>query len=180
MSREQFIKAFNKTVPPSPEIALPVITFTDTMTFYFNGDTAQIIHVRAAHTDGDAIIVFRHANVIHTGDVFFNGFYPVIDVSGGGSLDGMIDATDRVLAIANDSTRIIPGHGPLSNRAELRRYREMLATVRLRLSRAINQGMTAEQVMNANLLSDLDQVWGKGFLTPAQFAVMAYQAITLH
>jgi cyclase len=177
MSREQVNKTFNMTVPPAPAVALPVITFGETMTLYLNGDTVDIIHAKAAHTDGDAIIHFRKANVIHAGDTFFNGLYPYIDVSTGGSLDGMIDATDKVLSMADDQTRIIPGHGPLATRTQLKAYRDMLAAVRLRFARARGQGMTAEQVINANLLADYDSTWGKGWLTPAQFAAITYSAV---
>jgi glyoxylase-like metal-dependent hydrolase (beta-lactamase superfamily II) len=147
------------------------------MTLYLNGDTVDVLHAKAAHTDGDAIIRFRRANVIHMGDTFFNGFYPFIDVSTGGSLDGMIAAADQGLALADDNTRIIPGHGPVGGRAELKVYRDMLATVRLRIARAKIQGQTAEQVVGANLLADFDSAWGKGFLTPAQFAAIAYSAV---
>lgn len=129
MSVEQFIAAFNSRVPPKPVVALPVVTFTDGVTFYLNGDTIQVLHVKAAHTDGDAIIYFRKANVIHAGDTFFNGFYPFIDASTGGSLDGMTAAADQILSLANDQTRIIPGHGPLGGRAEVKAFRDMLATV---------------------------------------------------
>ncbi len=177
MSVEQFIAAFNSRVPPKPVVALPVVTFADGVTFYLNGDTIQVLHVKAAHTDGDAIIYFRKANVIHAGDTFFNGFYPFIDASTGGSLDGMTAAADQILSLANDQTRIIPGHGPLGGRAEVKAFRDMLATVRIRLARAKIQGLTAEQVMNANLLADLDSTWGKGFLTPAQFVAIAYGSL---
>jgi glyoxylase-like metal-dependent hydrolase (beta-lactamase superfamily II) len=177
MSHEQVNKTFKMTVPASPAVALPVITFGETMTLYLNDDTVEIIHAKAAHTDGDAIIYFHRANVIHAGDTFFNGLYPYIDVGSGGSLDGMIDATDKVLAMANDATKIIPGHGPLGNRAQLKVYRDMLAAVRLRFSRARGQGLTTEQVLNANLLADFDSTWGKGWLTPAQFAAITYGAV---
>ncbi|HSB55229.1 MAG TPA: MBL fold metallo-hydrolase [Gemmatimonadales bacterium] len=177
MSRDQVNKVFKMTVPASPAVALPVVTFGETMTLYLNGDTVDIIHARAAHTDGDAIIHFRKANVIHAGDTFFNGLYPYIDVGSGGSLDGMIDATDKILSMADDQTKIIPGHGPLGNRAQLKGYRDMLAAVRLRFSRARGQGLTAEQVVNANLLADYDSTWGKGWLTPAQFAAITYAAV---
>ena len=133
MSREQFIESFGAKVPPSPAVALPVITFTDSLTFYLNNDTIQIFHVAPAHTDGDAVIFFRHANVIHMGDTYFNGLYPFIDYSTGGSLDGVIAAVDRGLGLADDATRIIPGHGPLATRTDLRRYREMLAAIRIRI-----------------------------------------------
>jgi glyoxylase-like metal-dependent hydrolase (beta-lactamase superfamily II) len=178
MSVEQFIAAFNARVAPKPAAALPVVTFTDAVTFYLNGDTVDVLHVKAAHTDGDAIIHFRKANVIHTGDTFFNGFYPFIDASTGGSLDGMIGAADQALDLADDQTRIIPGHGPVATRADLKAFRDMLATVRVRLARAKIQGLTAEQVMNANLLADLDSTWGKGFLTPAQFLAVAYGSLS--
>jgi cyclase len=177
MSVEQFIAAFNARVAPRPAAALPVVTFTEGVTFYLNGDTVDVLHVRAAHTDGDALIHFRKANVLHAGDTFFNGFYPFIDASTGGSLDGMIAAADRALGLANDRTRIIPGHGPIAGRAELRAFRDMLATVRVRLARAKIQGLSAEQVRNANLLADLDSTWGKGFLTPAQFVAVAYGSL---
>lgn len=177
MSREQFLAAFNEKVPASPGAALPVITFSDTLTFYFNDDTIEVAHVTAAHTDGDAIIVFHRANVIHAGDIFFNGRYPFIDVSTGGSLDGMIAAADRVLSLANPQTRIIPGHGPMGDITSLRAYRNMLATVRLRLTRAVGQGMTTEQVIKANPLADLDGAWGKGFLTSAQFIGSIYPSL---
>lgn len=177
MSKEQFIKAYDAKVPAAAAVAWPVITFGESMAFYLNGDTVEVLHARAAHTDGDAIIHFRKANVIHTGDTFFNGFYPFIDVSTGGTLDGMIAAADTALSRSNDETRIIPGHGPVGNRSQLKVYRDMLATVRIRVARAKIQGMTAEQFLNADLLADLDSIWGKGFMTPAQFAAVAYSAV---
>ena len=177
MSRAQFLAAFNETVPASPPVALPVITFTDTLTFYLNADTIQIFHVAPAHTDGDAIIHFRHANVLHMGDTFFNGLYPFIDASTGGSLDGMISAVDQGMAIADEATQIIPGHGPLATRTDLRRFRDMLATVRIRILSARRKGLTLEQAMNAHLLDDYNGAWGKGFLTPEQFLMVAWQSL---
>ncbi|MEO8633685.1 MAG: MBL fold metallo-hydrolase [Gemmatimonadales bacterium] len=177
MSREQFIEAYDAKVPAAPSAGFPVITFTDTLTFYFNGDTIEVFHVTSAHTDGDAVIHFRHANVIHMGDTFFNGQYPFIDYSSGGSLDGMIAAADRGLALSDDATRIIPGHGPLSTRADLRRYREMLATVRIRILSARHKGLTLEQVLNAHLLDEFNEPWGKGFLSPEQFLTVAWKSL---
>jgi glyoxylase-like metal-dependent hydrolase (beta-lactamase superfamily II) len=161
MSKEQFVKVYDAKVPAAPAAGWPVITFGESMAFHLNGDTVEVLHARAAHTDGDAIIHFRKANVIHTGDTFFNGFYPFIDVSTGGTLDGMIAAADTALSRSNDETRIIPGHGPVANRSQLKAYRDMLATVRIRVARAKIQGMTAEQFLNANLLADLDSIWGR-------------------
>ena len=164
MSAEQFNAAFNNRTPASPAGALPVVTFTDTVTFYLNGDSIVVFHVNPAHTDGDAIIYFRAANVLHAGDTFFNGFYPFVDVSSGGSIEGMIAAADRMLAVANANTKIIPGHGPLATRVELQTYREMLVGVRDRVQRAMAGGKTLEQVLAAKPTADLDAVWGKGFI----------------
>ena len=106
-----------------------MVTFTDAVTFHLNGDEIHGFHVPPAHTDGDSVVHFRKANVIHVGDLFFNGMYPFIDLSTGGSVAGMIAAADRMLAMAGESTRIIPGHGPLATKADLKAYRDMLATV---------------------------------------------------
>ena len=101
--------------PPSPEDALPVVTFTDAITFHWNGDEIRVYHVPPAHTDGDSIVHFVKADVVHMGDLFFNGGYPFIDTSSGGRVDGVIEAADRVLAGIGEKTRIIPGHGPLGD-----------------------------------------------------------------
>ena len=166
MSVEQFLEAFDRTFPASPPGALPVITFTQVVTFHWNGETIRVVHVDPAHTDGDAIIHFANTNVVHMGDTYFNGMYPFIDVSTGGSLDGMIAAADRVLAHVNAATKIIPGHGPLSNMAELREYRDMLATAQGRIRTLISQGKTADEVVAAKPTSDLDAEWGGGFMEP--------------
>ncbi|GBD32473.1 MAG: cyclase [Gemmatimonadales bacterium] len=156
MSVEQFMEAFNRTVPPAPPGALPVVTFNQTVTFYMNGDEIHAFHVTRAHTDGDAIIHFRRADVIHMGDTFFNGRYPFIDIGSGGSVDGVIAAADQVLAIAGEQTKIIPGHGPLATRNELREYRDMLAGVRDRVASLISQGRTLEQVLAAGVTAPWD------------------------
>ncbi|MEP6691862.1 MAG: MBL fold metallo-hydrolase, partial [Gemmatimonadaceae bacterium] len=128
MSSVQVNDFFKSSTPASPPGALPIVTFSDQVTFYLNGDTIHAIHVNPAHTDGDAVIHFVHANVLHMGDTYFNGRYPFVDASSGGSLDGYVAVADMALALVNDQTKIIPGHGPLSNKAELKVYRDMLAT----------------------------------------------------
>lgn len=178
MSIEQFMESLGDTIPPAPEAALPVVTFNDAVTFHLNGDEVHAFHVEAAHTDGDAIIHFRKAGVIHMGDTYFNGTYPFIDVGSGGSIDGTIAAADRALALAGAATRIIPGHGPLSNRDELRAYRDMLATVRDRVAREIAAGRTLEEVVAAKPTADLDAVWGKGFMTPERFVTLVYRDLS--
>lgn len=178
MSKEQFLETFNWRTPPSPPAALPVITFSDTITFYMNDDTVHTFHVRNAHTDGDAIVLFRKANVVHMGDTFFNGFYPFIDTSTEGSLVGMIAAANQVLAMTNAGTRIIPGHGPLATRADLVRYRDMLTTVRQRVGRLVGQKRTLQQVIAAKPLADLEETWGKGFLKTDQFITLVYGSLS--
>jgi len=174
MSVEQFISALNRREPPSPAAALPVVTFTDAITFYLNGDSINVFHVAPAHTDGDAVIWFRKANVMHMGDTFFNGRYPLIDLSSGGSVDGMVAAADRVLALVDANTRIIPGHGPLGDRPALQTYRAMLATVRDRIRQAVAAGQTLEQVQAAKPTAEFDAIWGKGSITPARFVEIVY------
>lgn len=178
MSTTQFIQAFGMEVPPSPAGALPVITFDDGVTLHWNGDEIRIFHVAPAHTDGDAVIHFVNADVIHTGDIYFNGLYPLIDVGTGGRFDGMIAATDAILEIAGENTKIIPGHGPLSDRAQLQAYRDMLVTVRDRISQMVEKGMDRDAVVAAAPTSDLDAAWGGGFLEPDMWVGIAYDALT--
>jgi len=177
MSVEQFMKAFDRTVPASPPGALPVITFTDAITFHWNGDDLHVFHVDPAHTDGDAIIHFKGANAVHMGDTYFSGMYPFIDVGSGGSIDGMMAAADEVLALADDATKIIPGHGPLSNKAELQAYRDMLATARDRIHKLISEGKSQEEVVAAKPTSDLDAEWGGGFMQPDVWVGIVYESM---
>lgn len=171
------IKAFNKVIPPAPKAAIPVITFTEDMTFHLNGETIEIFHVAGAHTDGDAIVRFRKANVIHAGDTFFNGFYPFVDVGGGGSLRGMIAAADAMLAIADTNTKIIPGHGPLANKAQLVAYRNMLDTAQTRLSALKADGKSAQDAVAAKPLADIEDVWGDGFLPTDRWIAIVYDGV---
>jgi cyclase len=177
MSSEQFIEAFNMKVPASPTAALPVITFSDTITFYTNDDTVRTFHVANAHTDGDAIIFFQKANIVHMGDTFFNGRYPLMDLSTGGSLAGMIAAANQGLAMGNAGTRFIPGHGPLASRADLVRYRDMLVAVRQRVGSLVAQGRTLRQVLDAKPLADYDAQLGNGNIKPEQFLTIVYGSL---
>ena len=175
MSVEQFIEAFNMREPPSAKGALPVVTFTDAVTFHLNGDEIHAFHVPPAHTDGDAVVHFRTANVVHMGDLFFNGMYPFIDVSSGGSIDGMISAAERVLGMIGADTRVIPGHGPVASRADLTTYRDMLVGVRATVMRHVTAGWSLERVVAAKPTAALDGTWGKGFLQPDKFVEIVYK-----
>jgi len=178
MSTEQFMEAFNRRTPASPPGALPVITFTDAVTFHFNGDDVQVEHVAPAHTDGDSFVYFRKTNVLHTGDLYFSESYPFIDVSSGGSLQGMIDAADRLLAIVDDQTRIIPGHGALSDTAGLRAYRDMLRTAHDQIAPLVERGLDRQAVIDARPTAALDGTWGGGWMKPDLWVGIVYDGMT--
>ena len=172
LSTEQFLEMWRATVKPLPKAGLPVVTFSRDTTFHLNGEEIRAFHVRRAHTDGDVIVYFAGSDVIHMGDVFWNRLYPLIDTGSGGTVDGMVAAVDRALALAGPKTRIIPGHGPLATRDELAAYREMLATIGSRIKAMIREGKKLEEIVEANPTADFDAVWGKGFIPPRKFAEM--------
>jgi len=178
MSVEQLIEAFGTRVPPSPEGALPVVTFNDTVTFHYNGEEIHAFHVTSAHTDGDSIVHFRKANVLHMGDAFFNGNYPFIDVSTGGSIDGMIAAADVALALIDAETKIIVGHGPVASRDDLVAFREMLKTVRDRIAPLVEAGQSLEEVVAAQPTKDLDEKWGNSFIKGEKFVSIVYSSLS--
>jgi glyoxylase-like metal-dependent hydrolase (beta-lactamase superfamily II) len=173
MSTEQFTEFSQSTTPPSPPAALPIVTFTGgSVTFHLNGDEVRAIHMPNAHTDGDTVIHFAKNDVVHMGDIFWNGLYPLIDVSAGGSVDGTIAACDRALALMNERTQVIPGHGPLGTVAQLRTYRDMLATVSGRIKQMIAAGRTREQIVASDASAEFDAVWGARFINGERFRAM--------
>lgn len=178
MSVKQFNKFFDHTTPASPKDALPIVTFSTDVTFHLNGDSIHVFHVDTAHTDGDAIVHFTKANVIHLGDVFFSGRYPFIDLSSGGSVNGLIAATEKVLHLINPKTKIIPGHGPLSTAKELQEYHNMLVSVRERVARLIADGKTLDEIKTAKPTAQYDDSWGKGFVSPDRFIETLYDNLS--
>jgi glyoxylase-like metal-dependent hydrolase (beta-lactamase superfamily II) len=177
MSTEQLMAAVGRPTPPSPKEALPVVTFEEGVTLHLNGQTIEAIHVAPAHTDGDSLVYFREADVLHMGDTFFAGMYPFFDASSGGRIDGMIDAVTRGLEIAGPKTRIIPGHGPLSSRSELEATREMLVEVRDRVRLLVQQGMDRETAIAARPTRAFDERHGGGFMTPDRFVGLVYDGL---
>ncbi len=172
-----FIEAFNmKSEATSPE-GLPVVTFSEGISFHINGDTVQAIHVSHAHTDGDSFIYFEKANVIHAGDILFNGFYPFIDVSHGGSLGGTIKGVDEILSLVDDDTKIIPGHGPLADRSQLEGYRAMLQTAYDRLRKLKAEGNSAEEAAALQPLADLETTWGDGMFNGDRWIELIYSGV---
>jgi glyoxylase-like metal-dependent hydrolase (beta-lactamase superfamily II) len=173
MSTEQFTEFSQSTTPPSPAAALPIVTFSEgIVTFHLNGDEVRAIHMPNAHTDGDVVIHFVKNDVVHMGDVYWNGLYPLIDVSAGGSVDGTIAACDRALALMNERTRVIPGHGPLATPAELRAYRDMLATVAGRIKQMIAAGRSREEIAASDASKEFDAQWGVRFMNGEKFRGM--------
>jgi cyclase len=178
MSVEQFNDVFNRRTPPSPAGALPVISFSDSITLHVNGDDLIAFHVQNAHTDGDALIHFAKADVVHMGDTYFATGYPFVDVSSGGNVNGIVAAADRVLAMCKPQTIVIPGHGPVSNCDNLREYRNMVASVRDKVRAEIAKGRTLEQLKAAGLTAEYDAKWGRGFIQPPVFVELVYRSLS--
>ncbi len=153
---------------PSPAggaAGLPVITFADGMTFHVNDYEAHVAHVERAHTDGDAIIHFKNANVIHAGDLMFNGMFPFIDLDRGGTVDGYIAGAQKIYGIADDDTRIIAGHGPLATKADLGVFIEMLVDARARVQALVLAGKSEDQIVAENPLASYHDEWSWNFIT---------------
>lgn len=144
----------------APPGALPVVTFSHEVDFHWNGETIHVLHVPNSHTDGDAIVFFRNANVVHMGDTFFNGRYPFIDVASGGSIQGNLASTNLVLSRLAPGARIIPGHGPVTDAAGLAAYRDMLMEAQRLIEPLVRRGMTEDEVVAARPTAALDATWG--------------------
>lgn len=178
LAAPQYLRIYDVHFPAAPEAALPQDTFADANTLWVNNDELHLVHTPNAHTDSDIFIHFVKANVIHAGDLWFNGMYPMIDLSSGGSINGMIQGVDAVLARADEHTKIVPGHGALGDKAALAAYRAMLATVADRVKALKAQGKSIEQAIAANPLADLDPTWAKmGPLKPDTFVALVYESL---
>lgn len=177
MSTDQFMAVIDRNIPALPPAALPVVTFNDRVTFHFNGEAVVAYHVANAHTDGDIIIHFPDSNVIHMGDIYFNQAYPLIDRDSGGSAQGMIMAVQSALGLCHSGTRVIPGHGPLANCADLESYGQMLADATDRIRDLMNQGKNLQEIIAARPNAELDESLGGGFIKPEQFIGFIYSSL---
>ena len=177
LSTPQKVKILNLEFPASPTGGLPQLTFVDNEKLYFDNDELDMFHAPNAHTDSDIFVHFVNGNVIHTGDLWFNGMYPLIDDSTGGTMNGMIQGVDQVLAIADDRTKIVSGHGPLGDKRALQKYRDMLSTVANRIEKLKIAGQTLEQVIAAKPTTDLDSAWSSGRMTPDMFVTVVYNTL---
>lgn len=169
-------KLWGRTTKPTNPAAWPAITFSEAMTFHFNGQAIDVLHTPNAHTDGDAIIHFREADILHMGDNFFNGLFPYIDVDSGGSLSGMIAALDAGLKIAGPNSKIIPGHGPLSNRDDLQKTRDILVDIQSRVKARVDKGDSLNDILTANILSDYKHL--ASFINEENMVKIAFRSLT--
>ncbi|HXE91919.1 MAG TPA: MBL fold metallo-hydrolase [Terriglobales bacterium] len=168
---------FGAVEPAKPE-ALPIVTFSERATLHLNGEDIRAIHFPHGHTDGDSVVFFTKSNVVHMGDDFFNGIFPFIDVDNGGSVKGMIANGERVLGELPDDVKIIPGHGPLAGKADLKAFVEMLCGTSGAVEAALKQGKTLEQMKQEKVLSPWEEKWGKGFLKTDDFTEILYASLT--
>jgi len=175
MSAGQFLAAANMQVPPAPGAALPVVTFTDGVTLHLNGDDIHVEHVSNGHTDGDSIVHWKKANVLHTGDTFVRTGYPFIDISSGGSIDGLIAAATRGLTFTNAGTRIVPGHGEVARRADYVAFRAMLVDVRGKVAAGIAAKRSKAQIVGGKPASKYPRP--AGFITADKFVEAVYDSL---
>ena len=178
MTEEQLRQIFDTTYPPRPADALPIVTFDDEMTFYWNGETIRAFHVDPAHTDGDVILYFENADVFHMGDTFFNTFYPFIDVDSDGDIDGIIAAGYRVLSMATPDSQIIPGHGPLATADDLNEWLKIMRITRESMQELIDEGLSEDEAVAARPTAQFDESHGGGFMNPETYNRLLYQSLS--
>lgn len=178
LSTEQFIEFMERKIKPLPVEALPIITFTDSISFHINNETVRIYHFPNAHTDGDSMIYFKENNMLHTGDIFVKNRYPFIDISSNGTIDGIIEALEKIILLLNKETVIIPGHGNISNLNDLLEYLSMLQDVRNNIFLQINKGYSIKQILESNPTSPFDHKYGNDkFITPNDFVTAVFQSL---
>lgn len=165
------------TFEPVPAGYRPTLIVDDRRTMMFNDETVDIRHYMNAHTDGDLSVYFRTADVLATGDTWWNGFYPFIDYVAGGSIDGMILAAEANIALVSDATLVVPGHGPVGSRRDLVAFRDMLVTIRGRVAELKAQGLTLDQTVAAGPTAEFDARWGGGVINPALFTALVYRGV---
>jgi len=178
IDKEQAAKTSPPGSPYAPDpAAIPVVTVNNGVKFHLSGQTVEIIHVPPAHTNGDLIVKFVEADVIQTGDTFFHGFYPDIDQAHGGTIDGMIALYDTLYKMSGPNTKIIPGHGPVANREDVREYQGMLREVRKRVAKGVDAGMTEDQLIASHPLDDLDKKWGGNLIKQPYLVGIVYEEL---
>jgi glyoxylase-like metal-dependent hydrolase (beta-lactamase superfamily II) len=177
LSVETRVEGWKFTFPPSPIGARPTTTFTDEMKLRLNGTTVALKHYAPAHTDSDLSVDFTELDIVHVGDTWWNGHYPFIDYSTGGNIDGAIRAAEGNVARATEKTIVIPGHGPVGNKAQLIEFRDMLVAIREKVARLKKQGRTLDQTIAAKPTADFDAKWGQWVITSKNFTTLVYAGV---
>jgi glyoxylase-like metal-dependent hydrolase (beta-lactamase superfamily II) len=177
MSKEQVNKVFNRVTPARERDALPVITFSEKLNFHLNDEDIELIHFDPAHTDGDVAVHFKNANVYHTGDMFVRYGYPFIDVSSGGGINGFISSLDKMLGLMDDNSKIIPGHGELATKADVKLFRDKLADIRDQVAAALKKGKKVEDLAALGITDKYEADWGKGFVKGKDFVVLIAESL---
>lgn len=177
MMTEQFNKRFNRTSPPRDKEAWPQITFSTNMNFHLNGEDIDLVHLGKGHTDGDVIVHFKKANVFHAGDAFVRYGYPFIDISSGGTVNGFIETLDKFLLLLDDNSKIIPGHGELATKADVKLLRDQLADIRDQVAAALKNGTKPEDVGSLGITDKYEENMGKGFLKGKDFVMMIAESL---
>ncbi|RDC59942.1 hypothetical protein HME9302_01139 [Alteripontixanthobacter maritimus] len=166
----------SRPIPPAPKAALPVVTFGQGLSMHLNGDDVRIIFTGGGHTDGDSVVYWEKADVIHMGDLYFKiPGYPYMDMDSGGNVLNAMNSLGTVIRMIGDDTRVIPGHGPMSNKAELVAYRAMIGQAVDRVRALKDDGKTLEEVVAAKPLTDFNR--GEGFVGPDQFVTSIYNSL---
>jgi len=177
LSMAQEIKLFGMKVEPSPASALPVVTFAESLSLHFNGQSLNVVHYPNGHTDGDSVVFFQPANVVHMGDHYFSGIFPFVDVENGGDVLGMAQNVAAIIKRLNPETKVIPGHGPLSSLDDLEAYHEMLVTTVAVVKKAIDKGLSLAEIVQQGL-PEKWQAWGRGFINQDTWIKIIYSSLT--
>ena len=174
LSTDQFMAFQQREVPASPEVALPMVTFSEDLTYYFNDEEILIKYAPPAHTDGDAVVYFKKANVIHMGDTFVRYGYPFIDISAGGSVTGMIANLDTVINMIDHNTKVIPGHGEVATRSDMIEFRDILKDITDVVQTSIEKGQSLDDIQSSAIATKYDKAWGGG-ITGNDFIMFVYE-----
>lgn len=180
MSTDQVLERVGRpvsTTPASPDGALPVVTFTRDVTFHINGDELHAFHVSNAHTDGDSVVRFARANVVHMGDTFFRNRFPFIDTATGGSIDGLIAAAGAALAHMDGDTQVIPGHGPMSTRRDLSDYRDALRVMRNAVADLMDEGLSLDEIQARRPIREQAEAWGQNDVQEQAFVATIHHSL---
>ena len=172
----QEIKLFKMVSEPYPEHALPSLTYEQAMSLHINGEQVDIVHYPGGHTDGDSVVFFKNANVVHMGDHFFNGFFPFVDVDTGGNVQRMADNVGKVLELIDDQTIVIPGHGPVADKQQLAAFQRMLVGTQAEVKGMMAQGMSLEQIQQQGLSAHWSE-WADGFLSTDVWISIVYSSL---